>query len=151
MPISPYIAALRESVGHDLLLLPSVAALPHDADGRVLLVKQSDTGLWATIGGLVEVDESPEQAAVREASEEAGVTLRLTHILGATGGPDFQITYPNGDRVAYVSIVYDAVVVAGDAQPDGDETTDVRWFDHHDLATLPLHPFARSTFAALGR
>jgi hypothetical protein len=35
--ISPYVRRLRERVGHDLILLPSVAVLPWDEQGRLLL------------------------------------------------------------------------------------------------------------------
>jgi len=82
MGMSPYVAELRGLVGNRLLLLPSVAVLPWDDDGRVLLVRQADSDLWATIGGAVEPDESPEAAAVvhqharPEASSGSGVTSR---------------------------------------------------------------------------
>jgi 8-oxo-dGTP pyrophosphatase MutT (NUDIX family) len=113
MAISPYIRRLRELVGHQLLLLPSVAVLPRDDQGRVLLVQVSDTGQWAAIGGAIEPDESPQQAGVREAQEEAGVEVRLGTLLGVLGGPEFRITYPNGDQTPYVSTVFEAVVVGG--------------------------------------
>ena len=67
MAISPHVRRLRELVGHELLVLPSVAALPRDEAGRILLVRITDTHQWATIGGAVEPDESPERAAMREA------------------------------------------------------------------------------------
>ena len=37
LPISPYLKNLRDHVGTTLLLLPTVAAVIHDEDGRVLL------------------------------------------------------------------------------------------------------------------
>lgn len=150
MPVSPHIARLRESVGHDLLLLPSVAVLPTDEEGRVLLVLQADRGEWGTIGGAVEPDESPRQAAVREAREEAGVDVELTGILTVVGGPRFRITYPNGDRVAYVSTVFTARVTAGEPAPDHDETTEVAWVAREDLEARGLGPFARAMFEELG-
>jgi 8-oxo-dGTP pyrophosphatase MutT (NUDIX family) len=150
MPISPYIRKMRESIGRELLLVPSVAVLPRDRSGRILLVKQADTGRWATIGGSVEVDEDPAVAAVREAAEEAGVDVRLTRLLTAVGGPEFRITYPNGDRTAYVSIVYEAEVVGGSPRPDYDETVDVAWFELDALAAIELGDFARHMFTRLG-
>ncbi|WP_129669993.1 NUDIX domain-containing protein [Phytoactinopolyspora endophytica] len=150
MPISPYIRRLRQSIGNDLILLPSVAVLPRDDDGRILLVKQSDTGTWATIGGAVEVDEDPATAAVREAEEEAGVVVELTRIITALGGPQFRLTYPNGDKTAYVSLVYEARVIGGSPRPDHDETIDVGWFHPHELARIDLGDFAQSSFTALG-
>jgi 8-oxo-dGTP pyrophosphatase MutT (NUDIX family) len=100
--ISPHVRDLREKVGHSLLLLPSTAVLPRDEAGRLLLVRLIDTGNWATIGGAIEPDENPRDCAVREAQEEAGVSVELGAILGVLGGPDYRVTYPNGDESAYV-------------------------------------------------
>jgi 8-oxo-dGTP pyrophosphatase MutT (NUDIX family) len=147
--ISPYVQRLRDRVGSELLLLPSVSVLPYDDDGRILLVRLTDGG-WATIGGLVEPDEAPADAAIREAREEAGVDVELGPVLAAVGGPGFRVRYPNGDESAYVAVVYAARVVGGAAAPDHDETDEVGWFSADDLDRLDLAPFARATFEALG-
>jgi ADP-ribose pyrophosphatase YjhB (NUDIX family) len=150
VPVSPYIAHLRQSIGHDLLLLPSVAVLPRDDLGRILLVRQSDTGRWATIGGSVEVDEDPGDAARREATEEAVVTVQLGEVVGVLGGPEFRLDYPNGDQVAYVSVVYEASVVGGEPAPDRDEVSEVAWVGLAELDTLDVTPFTRAMFTRLG-
>jgi 8-oxo-dGTP pyrophosphatase MutT (NUDIX family) len=146
MTISPYIRRLRARVGTELLVLPSVAVLPRDEDGRVLLVRILDTGRWATIGGAVEPDESPTDAAVREAREEAGVTVRLGHVTAVLGGPEYRMTYPNGDRTSYVVTVFGAEIAEGTPSPDGEETSAVGWFepDH-----LPLSEMSTLTRALL--
>lgn len=143
MGISPYVRELRELVGNRLLVLPSVAVLPRDGDGRILLVRTADSGHWATIGGFVEPDERPEDAARREAEEEAGVVVRLTGIIDVVGGPGYRLEYPNGDRSAYVSVVYGAVVESGTPRPDHDETIEVGWFGLDELATLELNGLNR--------
>lgn len=152
MPVAPHIARLREKVGHDLLLLPSVAVLPQDEEGRILLARHIDIRLFGTLGGAVDEDEVPADAAVREAREESGLEVELTGILAAVGGPEFRITYPNGDQAAYVSTVYAARVTGGEARPDGEETDELRWFTREELALpdAPLGSFARATFRALG-
>jgi ADP-ribose pyrophosphatase YjhB (NUDIX family) len=124
-----------------------VAVLPVDADGRILLVRQADTGRWATIGGTVEPDESPQDAARREAAEEAGVQVRLGRLLAAVGGPEYRITYPNGDRAACVASVFEAEVEAGTPRPDGDETTEVEWFRPDELASVDLNALNRHLLA----
>jgi putative hydrolase of HD superfamily len=145
--ISPYIKDLRERVGHDLLLLPSVAVLVRDEEGHLLLVREAETGLWQTVGGAVEPGESPAQAAVREAGEEAGVVVELTGIRGVAGGPQFRMTYPNGDLVNYVPTIFDARVIDGEPRADGDETIDVAWFT---TAQLPDTALSEFTIALLG-
>jgi ADP-ribose pyrophosphatase YjhB (NUDIX family) len=139
--ISPYLKALRENVGHDLVLLPGVAVLLWDRDGRLLLVREAQTGLWQTVGGAIEPDEAPRDAAVREAAEEVGVRVAIDGVRGVTGGPQYRLTYPNGDLVSYVSIVFDAHVVEGTPRPDGDETQAASWFSVRELAELALTDF----------
>jgi 8-oxo-dGTP pyrophosphatase MutT (NUDIX family) len=47
-----------------------------DGDGRILLGRRTDNGLWATPGGHVEDGESFEEGALRELREEAGIVGR---------------------------------------------------------------------------
>jgi len=148
--IAPYIARLRRLVGTELLVLPSVAVLPRDDAGRILLVRIIDTGQWAAIGGAIEPDEAPEDAARREAEEEAGVTVELGSILGVLGGPQFRMTYPNGDQTSYVSTVFAATVVGGSPRPDGDETSAVAWWDPERLPSGEMSDFTRALLAAVG-
>lgn len=149
MAISPYIAAIRDVIGSRLLLVPTVAVLPRDDGGRMLLVRQTDTRRWATIGGSIEPDEAPADAAVREAQEEAGVSVRLTQLLAVLGGPEYRLTYPNGDQTACVPVVYDAVVRSGIARPDGDETCEVAWFHADELGELDLNDINRCLLEAV--
>ncbi|MGO8872673.1 MAG: NUDIX domain-containing protein [Acidimicrobiales bacterium] len=85
-------------MGSELLVLPSAAVLPRHDDGRLLLLQIVGTGRWAAIGGAIEPDESPAEAAVRGAEEDAGVTLRLGPILGVSGGPEHSMAYPKEIR-----------------------------------------------------
>lgn len=146
MPAAPYIRRLRARVGTDLLVLPSVSVLPRDDAGRLLLVRLIDSDRWATIGGAVEPDESPQEAAVRETEEEAGVRVSLGPVLAVLGGPDYRVTYPNGDQTAYVVSVFGAVVTGGEPRPDGEETSAVRWWD---TTTLPYDDMGVITRAIL--
>jgi 8-oxo-dGTP diphosphatase len=58
-------------------------------DGRqVLLIKRAnypDVGLWALPGGIMEVDEPPVDAAVRELEEETNVTAAPTDLVLLSG------------------------------------------------------------------
>jgi 8-oxo-dGTP pyrophosphatase MutT (NUDIX family) len=149
--ISDHVRQLREKVGHGLLLLPSTSVLPRDDDGRILLVRLIDTGNWATIGGAVEPDESPEACAVREAEEEAGITVAVGPILGVLGGPDYRVKYHNGDESAYVVTVFDARVIDGTPRPDGDETSEVGWFGPDELPFDQMGRLTKALFRDLAR
>jgi 8-oxo-dGTP pyrophosphatase MutT (NUDIX family) len=150
--IAAHIARLRAVVGHELLLLPSVSVLPVDEAGRILLVREAghDDG-WGTLGGAVEPGESPAAAAVREAREEIGADIELTRLLDVLGGPDYEVTYPNGDRVAYVTAVYEARIVAGAPAPGDGELTELAWFGPDELPAVSMTRFALSVLRAIGR
>jgi ADP-ribose pyrophosphatase YjhB (NUDIX family) len=149
--ISAHIARLRAAVGHDLLLLPSVSVLPVDAAGRLLLVRHAGHhDGWAVLGGAVEVGESPAQAAVRETREEIGVEVRLVRLLDVLGGPDYEVSYPNGDRTAYVTAIYEASIIDGSPAVRDDELSDLAWFTPAQLADLELSRFARALLSATG-
>jgi 8-oxo-dGTP pyrophosphatase MutT (NUDIX family) len=151
MGISAHIARLRAFVGHELLLLPSVAVLPSDATGCVLLAWQAGhSDGWGTVGGAVDPGESPADAAVREAREEIGVTIRLGRLLDVLGGPEYQVTYPNGDHAAYVTAVYQASIVEGVPAPADGELSKVAWFAREELTAIPLSRFARALLTATG-
>ncbi len=150
MGISPYLKELRRHVGTGLVLVPAVSVLVWDESGRLLLVREAQTGLWQTVGGAMEPDEAPEEAAVREAREEAGVTVLLDGVRAVAGGPQFRLRYPNGDLVSYVSIVFDARIGEGEPKADGEEVSELAWFATEQLQQAQLTPFTVELLAAAG-
>lgn len=151
MGIAPHIARLRAVVGHDLLLLPSVSVLPVDEAGRLLLVTETGhTDGWHVLGGAVDIGESPADAAVREAREEIGVEVRLVRLIDVLGGPEYEVRYPNGDQVAYVSVVYEARIIDGSPTPSDGELSDVAWFEPAELPALRLSRFTRALLRTTG-
>lgn len=118
----------------------------------MLLVRQTDFGTDGTVGGSIEEDESPADAGRREVRAETGLEVELTDLVGAIGGPQFRITYPNGDQVSCVSIVY-AARLAGNNRPapDGDEVDAAKWCSRDELQAPLVGEFALITFQAIGR
>lgn len=150
MPVSPHIARLRKKVGHDLLVLPTVTVLPIDERGRVLLVRHTDFGTFGTVGGAIDEDEAPTDAGQRETREETGLEVDLTELIGAIGGPQFRITYPNGDQVSCVTVVYTARVVGDQTVTvDDDEVDEARWFSRDELTAPTVGQFALELFRAI--
>src|SRR5262245_11232233 len=133
MPISPYLRRLRDKVGGDLLLIPSVTAILYDADGRILLARHAEGDVWVAPGGAVEPHESATDAVVREVVEETALAGRPIAIVGGHGGPAFLVTYGNGDRVSYLMTVFECVVTGGEMRPDGQETLELRYLSEADL------------------
>ncbi len=140
MAISPYIKRLRASIGSDLLFMPSVAAIVHDSDGRLLLVRDVASGTWGLPAGVIEPGEDPRRAVEREVREETGYLVQVTDLLDALGGPDFRHIYANGDRTEYMVVVFRCEIIGPNGQPDGDEISEARFFSRADAPRLAM-PF----------
>ena len=137
--MSDYVKGLRAKVGNDLLFWPAVACLIRDEEGSLLFVRHVE-GRWMFPAGAVDPGERPADAARREAWEEAGVLVEPLRILGVFGGPEFRITYSNGDEAAWVTTVFEARILSGTPAPSDDETAEVRWVDPADAFDLELAP-----------
>ncbi|GGS83733.1 hypothetical protein GCM10010156_47970 [Planobispora rosea] len=141
MPIPEYLASLRARVGHDLMVLPSVSACVFDDDGRLLMACH-ESGVWAPPGGLVEPDEHPADALVREVREEVGLAVEPLGIIGVHGGPEFRVHYLNGDQTSYVITVYGCALLGGEIVPDGEEVSEARFMHEAEMAGLKLPRWA---------
>ena len=100
-------------------------------DGRILLIKREDNGLWAMPGGLVDVGETLAEAAARELEEEANVFGKVTQLLGI-----WDSRFDGGSSKAQM---YHAVflVEAESGEPvAGPETTDAGFFSEEELPAL---------------
>lgn len=134
MPVPEYIRRLRRRVGHQLLLLPTVAGFIHDEAGRVLVVRGPSLGGWTLPGGIVEPGERPVEALLRECAEEAGVEVVPLAVLGVFGGPDgFRRIYHNKDKIECVEILFRARLRGGTAVARGDETEEARFLPAESL------------------
>jgi 8-oxo-dGTP diphosphatase len=114
---------------------PAIAAAIIVDGGRVLLVrrrvKEGELS-WQFPAGEVEPGETGEEAAVRETSEEVGLTVTAVKTLG-------ERVHPNtGRTMLYVA----CEVVDGTATVvDDDELDAVEWCDQAKVAEYVPYPF----------
>ena len=104
---------------------PVACAIPREPDGSVWLLRRGfapGKGQWTFPGGFVDLGETVEAAAVREAHEELCVEVELGPLVGLYSRPD--------DRILLV--VYDARIVAG-TPTETPEAVEVRRFAPEDV------------------
>src|SRR5690606_1943037 len=126
MPTPDFVLALREHVGNAPLSLVGATAVVF-RDEKVLLGRRADNGAWQTIAGIVEPGEEPADAAARECLEEAGIVVSVDRLALVHQLP--RVTYPNGDQVDYLDLVFRCSWVSGDPHPADGELTEVGFYD----------------------
>ena len=115
--MSDYVRQLRQKVGNDLVLTPSVLGLVFDDQGRLLLQKRADNGRWAGPAGAVDPNEPPSDAVVREAWEETGLLIVPTRVISVFGGAAFYHSFPDGDQIVNYGVVFAGASSVGNPCP----------------------------------
>lgn len=104
---------------------PAMIVLVRDADDRALLGHQRvwPAGRFSCLAGFVEAGESLEQSVVREVWEEAHVAVTEVDYAGSQPWP-----FPRSLMIGFF-----ALAGPGAGTPDGEEITELRWFDRDEL------------------
>ena len=143
--MADYILDLRKTVGHRCLLQVGASVIVEDRQGRILLEKRTDNGLWGYPGGGTELDERVEDAAKRELLEETGLTANSMALFGVFSGPETHYVYPNGDEVSNVDVVFLCRNWTGTIRPQEEEVSEIRFFSAADMPPVeqlspPIRP-----------
>lgn len=113
-------------------------------DGKVLVIHHRKLNKWLPIGGHIELDEDPEQAALREAKEESGLDVELIGERPPTTepgtraliGPRFLDIHRISDTHEHIGMIYWARVKSGSTTLAAEEHHDIRWCTAAELEAL---------------
>ncbi len=136
-----YIHDLRKIIGPRKIILNCSGALII-RDNQILCQRRADNGKWGLIGGLLEMNETYEQAALREIREETGLEVKLDSFLGIFH--NHNMVWSNGDAAHVLSAMFTASIVSGEPRID-EESYELRFFGKDDMPEL----FAEDHIAAL--
>ncbi|MCM1944368.1 MULTISPECIES: NUDIX hydrolase [Streptomyces] len=129
--------------------LTSSALVIDPARGRVLLTLHKKLGMWLQMGGHCEEgDPTVEAAALREATEESGIT-GLTLL---PGGPVRLDRHPIPAPCHWhLDVQYAALAPADAVAQISEESLDLRWFGYDEVAGVADTSVVRLVEGTLAR
>jgi len=117
---------------------PASCLVVIDDKENILLVKRNVEpyiGSWCLPGGFIELEETSEEAALRELKEETGLTGKIKSLLGVTSSYSPQ----------YYSVILVGYLVrsfTGMLHP-GDDVSDAAYFHLDELPDIPFDSHIR--------
>jgi ADP-ribose pyrophosphatase YjhB (NUDIX family) len=107
-------------------------------DGRLLAIRRADNGTWELPGGVLELDEAPEDGVRREVWEETGIHVEVDQLTGV---------YKNTSR-GIVALVF-RCKPSGGTERTSDESTAVDWLTPEEVAERMSEVYAVRLLDAL--
>ncbi|WP_131741150.1 NUDIX hydrolase [Actinomadura roseirufa] len=123
-------------------MVVAASAVIADHEGKILMQRRADSGLWALPGGGMEIDESLPDVAVREVKEETGYEVEITGLVGTYTDPRHIIAYSDGEVRRQFNVCFKARLTGGDPLIS-DESLEIRWVPVNELDELPMHDTQR--------
>jgi ADP-ribose pyrophosphatase YjhB (NUDIX family) len=105
-----------------------VAGVIIERSGRLLLLRRAiepRRGTWTFPAGYMEIDETAEEAAVRETEEEVGLKVNLGPLVGV-------YSRPAPESPGILTVIFKSRRVTGRAKT-GHEALETRWFAPDDI------------------
>ena len=113
-------------------------------EGKVLLIHHKQLNMWLPLGGHIELDEDPEQAALREAKEESGLEVELLGDRPPTTepgcraliAPRFLDIHRINETHEHIGMIYWARPLNGEVELADQEHHAIRWAGTEELDEL---------------
>ena len=128
-----YLGQLRALVGDRTLLFVGARAVVRDGQGRLLLIRRSDNGVWSLPAGAMELGESIVDCAVREVREETGLVALRTTPFAIYSGPAYTYTNKYVDTYQLFMTAFRVDDWDGELVKETAETIDAGFFAPDEL------------------
>lgn len=121
---------------------------------KILLIKHKKNRKWTQPGGHIESNETPEEAALREAYEETGLHIRLLgerfpredDFIRPLGIQKNRRTTNDGETHMHIDIIYAAIPNdTSDFIINKEESDDIKWFSREELDYIDCFPDIKIT------
>ncbi len=124
----------------------TIGAVVGDDEGRLLLVKRADSGVWLYPTGWADIGYSPAEVVVKEVKEETGISCEVLRPIAVLDGRRRGFT-----RIPLISLVFHCRMTGGELSPHPLECEDVGFFAEDSLPepTIGAEIWADHAFAAV--
>lgn len=123
-------------------IVVAASAFVIDDQERLLMIRRTDSGLFALPGGRHELGETLTETAIRETLEETGVTIRVDGLVGIFSNPHHVVAFSDGEVRQEFSVCFRARPTGGTPR-SSNESTDVDWVPRDQTVVLNVHPSIR--------
>lgn len=129
-----YIKDIRGKLGNDWVILNAAAVVITNQKNQILLQKRRDNLLWGLPGGLMELEDSIRQCAIREVKEETNLDVELEAFIGVFSNPFMR--WREADLAKIISYAFTGKVIGSDMKINDHESLELKYFDYEHLPQL---------------
>lgn len=122
--------------------------------GKTLLHWHKKHSMWLPVGGHVDPNESPCEAAIRETKEESGLDIELYRHIPSIASDHKQVrmliapSYIQNEVIGpdheHVDCIFYARASMPTLKPLEGEATNIGWYSLEDIAALDMEPDVRA-------
>lgn len=126
----------------------STGAMCFDSEGRILLGKRGDSGLWFIPTGWQEVGLTPAENVVKEVREETGIACRPIRLIGVR---DTRLQRGSNPAIHNIALTFLCEALSDEIKPHPLETLEAGFFTQEEaLKIVPgrVVPLLEHGFAA---
>jgi 8-oxo-dGTP pyrophosphatase MutT (NUDIX family) len=128
-----YVKEMRKFIGTRPLLICGASVIIFDRSNKVLMLHRSDNDTWCFPGGAIDLGESTEDTAKREVLEETGLLMNNLELFDVFSGEELHYTYPHGDEVYIVDVVYQTSDYSGEIEISNESNS----FEFFEIDNIP--------------
>jgi len=129
-----YIKDIREKIGNDWLILNACAVVIVNENNEILLQKRSDNQMWGLPGGLIELDDTIGQCAIREVKEETNLDIEIVRFIGVFNNPFMR--WREKDYARIISYAFVGRVIGSSMKVNDHESLALKYFSYEELPII---------------
>ncbi|WP_179865459.1 NUDIX domain-containing protein [Bacillus sp. AFS017336] len=128
-----YIGKLRNLVGNQKLIVPSIRAIIEDHSGNILFIERRGEGKWSMPAGSIELNESIFECLVREVKEETGLVVISAKVIAVYSDPKYGQKNKFGNEYQLFEFLFLVDEWNGLLIKRTEETSDAKFFNLDEI------------------